>query len=83
MECKFFISFNSFFICHIKVEPYWNVNNGTNYTNVANNGIKVEPYWNVNFKILFDTYILVTIKVEPYWNVNGIGIGAKLIAILD
>ena len=54
----------------IKVEPYWNVNNGITLQGYNETTIKVEPYWNVNDILERELFNNFTIKVEPYWNVN-------------
>ena len=51
MECKWLNRVKTTVKGGIKVEPYWNVNNGYYANRNKKVNIKVEPYWNVNFEV--------------------------------
>ena len=69
MECKsaaaiFVVAFQ------IKIETYWNVNQGAYMPFVSKHWIKIETYWNVNPKRRTRKSREEVIKIETYWNVN-------------
>ena len=54
----------------IKIETYWNVNEGIPLKKEKNTLIKIETYWNVNLNENTKQMTELIIKIETYWNVN-------------